>query len=144
MEEHGRLKSMGSQRVRHDWVTKHSTQSQIIILNQWVPKVSSYWYLNLKCFCLIKFHPYLEENYHLAFQLFVKQKHQLIDSLIYLFSKYVLISHLQNLQSQEEPCKQFIIQWERMKPTAALEQGHGKVSTQFWPLSQHLSLIFED
>ena len=56
---------------------------QVIILNQWVSKVSSQWYLNLKCFCLIKFHPYLEENYHLAFQLFVKQRS--INWLIHLF-----------------------------------------------------------
>ena len=38
-EEHGWLQSLGSQRVKHDWMTKHSTQ--VIYLNK----------LNLGTFC---------------------------------------------------------------------------------------------
>ena len=34
-EEPGRLQTIGSQRVRHDWVTKHNTYKYSLLLNVW-------------------------------------------------------------------------------------------------------------
>ena len=40
-EEPGGLQSMGSQRVRHDWATKHSTAQMVIFLIDWFVFYSS-------------------------------------------------------------------------------------------------------
>ena len=37
-EEPGRLQFMGSQRVRHDWATKHTQKTTQIPINKWIDK----------------------------------------------------------------------------------------------------------
>ena len=40
-EEPGRLQSMGSQRIRHDWMTEHSSTHNCNLLSKYVISVSS-------------------------------------------------------------------------------------------------------
>ena len=57
-EEPKELQSMGLQRVRHDWNTKHSTFNLLVIISIRIPSHGSWFHLSHQCFkiCLPVIH----------------------------------------------------------------------------------------